>query len=320
MMERELEAERNAMWSIALFVIAIHMVLIFWAWWGYEVTPPKQQTVKLVAKTIELNPQKNLRQPVKQIAEPVESFEDVILTADEEIAAVEEPIKPLPQLEKSTQPKALPQKEIEIPKKKLAKADPIPPKEIEIPKKKLVKADPIPPKPKKKEEKAKPKKVEIAKQRKENPQPQQPVATKKPAVDPKKKALLNQAQERIAKIQVDKNTMSSSKRKELKIPEYHPQAIFNAETGLSSGELSYRDELAGRLQILLKLPEMGKIQLKLTLGRTGKFIKVVITQSESILNKQYIEKSLPSLSLPGFGNEFGGEAEHTFSITLTSEL
>ena len=43
---------------------------------------------------------------------------------------------------------------------------------------------------------------------------------------------------------------------------------------LNSKEIGYRDELAKRLKLLLKLPEYGEVKIKLTLQRSGKVLKV----------------------------------------------
>jgi colicin import membrane protein len=89
---------------------------------------------------------------------------------------------------------------------------------------------------------------------------------------------------------------------------------------LTSGEKHYRDELASRLKLLLKLPEHGAVQLKLTLNRAGKALKVQIVKSVSQANKNYIEKTLPTLVFPAFGSHFENLSEYTFSIQLSNEL
>lgn len=301
--------ERQALGSITLFVIAVHLALIVWAYLGFEKVAPPQKSVKLIAKTIQLEPRPNNRAiPKNAPIVETESFDDVILQPTEEIAMREEPVQPLPRLDKS-EVKATPQKEIEIPKKKSPLPPPKPkPKETPKPKPEVAKKPPPPPKPK------------VTTEPKETPKPKPVTEPSKPIPkpDPKKRALLNEAQSRIASINFDSN--KPAKKGELKVPEYHPQATLTHEEGLSSGEISYQDELASHLQLHLTLPEMGKVQLKLTLNKSGKFVKLTINNSPSGLNKQYIEKKLPNLTLPGFGEQFGGAAEYTFSITLTSDL
>lgn len=299
--------ERQALGSITLFVIAVHTALIFWAWLGYELSPPPKKPVKLIAKTIELNPQTAPRQRTSP-AIPTENFDDVILSTSEEIAEMEEPIRALPKLDKASV-KVSPKEEIQVQKKQVVKIEPKKPEKKVSPPPPKQKPEPVVKSaPAKKQE---PKKtVAAAKPNPPKPSPSKP--------DPKKQALVNLAKERIANIQADNGKRVA--RGDLKVPEYRPQAVIAPEEGLSYGEISYRDELASHLQLLLKLPEIGKVQLKLTLGKTGKFVKLVITDSPSGLNKQHIEKSLPNLTLPGFGEQFGGAADYTFSITLTSDL
>ena len=88
----------------------------------------------------------------------------------------------------------------------------------------------------------------------------------------------------------------------------------------SPQEMTYRDELAQRLKLLVKLPEYGEVRLTLTLNRAGKVIHVHILQSTSKANRQHVEKNLPSLHMPAFGNNFESQAEYTFTITMSNEL
>lgn len=290
-MEGKLQADSHAMKFISFFVIAVHCSLIFWMWLNSEHPVPQQKPVRLVAKTVHLNPQKNL----KKFIQKKENFEEVLLNSSQEIASrTEEPINPLPKIEKNSTTKATPQKEIKISKKKDEK------KQVTKPSSPAPKNDQI-------------------NQKKKTPPKPNKIAEKKP-IDLKKKALVSQAQERIAKIEGTKSRITPSSRQELRVPEYHPKATFSHEESLSFGELSYRDELALSLKRLLKLPERGKVRLKLTITNTGKILKIAITESESNLNKQTLEKVLPTLPLPDYGELFGGKGEHTFSITLTSDL
>lgn len=88
---------------------------------------------------------------------------------------------------------------------------------------------------------------------------------------------------------------------------------------LTVREATYRDELASRLRLLLRLPEYGEVKVNLTLDRLGGVSKVVIKSAESIANRNYIEKTLPVLSFPAFGINFESATEYTFLITLKNE-
>jgi hypothetical protein len=56
------------------------------------------------------------------------------------------------------------------------------------------------------------------------------------------------------------------------------------------------------------------------LDRSGKVFSVVIVSSESVANRKYIEKIVPTLTFPGFGSNFGSVMQYTFSITLSNDF
>lgn len=91
------------------------------------------------------------------------------------------------------------------------------------------------------------------------------------------------------------------------------------EQPFSSGETGYVDELVSRLKLYLKLPEYGDVQVKLTLERSGRISKVAVTKAKSAANRTYVEKTLPSVSFPAFGNHFNGKSNYTFSLILSNE-
>lgn len=96
--------------------------------------------------------------------------------------------------------------------------------------------------------------------------------------------------------------------------------IDNGDETLSPRERTYYDELVSRLKLSLKLPEYGEVKLQLTLSRTGNVVKITSIKSKSKKNSSYIEKTIPKLKLPPFGQNFSGEKEHTFKLTLSNEL
>ena len=135
------------------------------------------------------------------------------------------------------------------------------------------------------------------------------------------------AQERIAKITGSRNAAASkSTGKGLSSL---PQAIASLEidslnplsggSSLSPHEMTYREEIAARLKLLLRLPEYGDVKVNLTLDRTGKVFKIAIVNAESTANRKYIEKTLPEMSFPGFGTNFASSTI-TFAITLSNEI
>lgn len=167
-----------------------------------------------------------------------------------------------------------------------------------------------------------------------------PSAAERQAIEQKKKIeaeqkanqarqqqLLASAQERIAKIAQSRDKGSPAKRTETALTVV-PIAITGLEIEALSGsaaplqserELSYNDELAGRLKLQLRLPEYGDVKIKLTLERAGSVAKVEIISAESSLNRKYIEKTLPTLTFPPFGANFNGASQYTFAITLSNE-
>lgn len=98
-------------------------------------------------------------------------------------------------------------------------------------------------------------------------------------------------------------------------------AIDASETAnCTPAERTYYDELVSRLKLSLKLPEFGEVKLQLTINRSGKVVTVKSVKSKSKKNSDYIQKALPKLHLPSFGQNFAGEKEHTFRLTLSNEL
>ena len=81
---------------------------------------------------------------------------------------------------------------------------------------------------------------------------------------------------------------------------------------------AYEELLADRLRLLLTLPDYGNVTIRLKLNRQGKVLDVTIVKSASEENRQYVQKALPTLSLPPFGRSFGSEADHTFQLVLSN--
>lgn len=149
------------------------------------------------------------------------------------------------------------------------------------------------------------------------------------AVKMRQQKLLTEAQETIAKIDKTRDKVTLGKSSNSGAWVSSPGAISSLQIDalpeggrqvLSDHEVSYRDELASRLKLMLKLPEYGEVKVKLTLERSGKVAKVVIVATESAANRKYIEKTLPTLTFSAFGNNFDSAGQFTFSITLSNDL
>lgn len=155
------------------------------------------------------------------------------------------------------------------------------------------------------------------------------LAAAKEAAKKREKELLSRAQENIAKIGQTRDKISSTKISsfaETAIPGQLENLQIDAlpvgsgvSAELSAKEISYRDEVAVRLKSALKLPDYGKVKLKLTLNRSGKVATVVIVNSENVQNKEYIEKTVPKLIFPPFGTRFGDASQFTFMVSLNND-
>lgn len=177
------------------------------------------------------------------------------------------------------------------------------------------------PKPKPKPPTPKPKKKTPPKQTakpKEKPKPKP-----KPKIDEKKQKLLKEAQETLAKIERRSDNINTSSAKTTKISKRIDKlslvSIKSTDEKLSSSENNYRNELANHLKAQLQLPEMGNVEVKLIVDKSGRVEKVMILSSENDRNAEYISETLPTLKLPSFGKNFKGDNSHTFHITLTNE-
>lgn len=151
------------------------------------------------------------------------------------------------------------------------------------------------------------------------------------AAKTRQKELLAKAQENIAKIGQTRDKQASSSTASASSVAFTktelPQLVGTLEIDalpmlegstaqLTVKEVSYRDEISYRLRRALKLPDYGTIKVKLILDRSGKVKSAVIVSSESGKNKEYVEKSISTLTFPNFGTNFGNSPEYTFMITL----
>ena len=139
-----------------------------------------------------------------------------------------------------------------------------------------------------------------------------PKAKPKPKPQPKAKPkssnnrlanLVQEAQNRLAKVDEKVKVKATPKR-----------------TALAIDQSSYEEELTERLRLLLKLPEWGSVRLALTLDRQGAVQGVKILSAQSETNRDYVVEQLERTSLAPFGKHFEGEQEHTFTLTLNNEM
>lgn len=272
-------------------------------------------------------------------------------------AALPKPEEPVVEM-KNIEPAPLPPPEPEVikPEPEAKKPEPEPVKKVEPAKPKkaeqVKKAEPAkkpaavkkkPPAAKKAEPKPKKAEAKPAKKNEAKPKPKKeaekkpapPKETAPPKPDPKieaakakRRELLAKAQKSVAKIEQTRDRLTAAQSSSVaaagvpgKIDNLQVET-FISESGpqLSPQEISYYAELANRLKLQLRLPDFGEVKVKLTLERSGKFVKVVVVNTESAKNRAYIEKTLPTVKYTSFGNNFSGQSEYTFVLALSNEI
>lgn len=295
-------------------------------------------------------------EPVKDIPKPKpkeEPKKNNTPVPKKEVKPEEKKPAPKPKTQAKPDPKPVPApKKVETKKPEVKKADvkkvekPVPakkPSEEVVKPKKEVKKEPTPEQIAAKEaEKArevaakeaakeaeKVKQREIAAAKEAERVKQRELAAAQEAARAKQQELLAKAKEKIAKIGESGDKISANKISSLddtKIPTLLANLQIDAlpvGTGasaeLGAREISYRDEVAYRMKSALRLPDNGEVKMKLILNRNGKVSKVQIMTSGSAKNKEYIEKTVPTLIFPDFGTRFGDASQYTFMITLNKE-
>jgi colicin import membrane protein len=326
--------EEKSFWTIAFCVVFLHF-LGLWAGTFWSTEPPKKNlTQRVVVSTISLNPQVHTspqRVPSPAPAPlPLEKKEQIILSSPkEEAPAVQKtvqevpkktppppppkPIEKKPEVKGETQPKVIPPKPVE------KKETPKPKQEIAV--------KPAPPKKNVEEEKKKEKAIIAAKEAEKVRS--QEIAALQEASRKNEQALFAKAKENLAKMAETRNPINTSPSVKLdEAPILRPisqlkidalPGEFGAGGELSTSEVNYRNEVAGRLKSALRLPDYGAVKIKLTLDRSGKVTQVEVISSESQKNKLYVEKTLLTLLFPNFGTHFKGAAQYTFLVTLNNE-
>lgn len=202
------------------------------------------------------------------------------------------------------------------PQKQPAVVETKPPAKKPPPPKKPVAKKPPPPKPPVVKKEAPPKKP-IAKK---EPPPKKPTAVVTQApVDKRRQELLRQLEESIEKIEESPHKYTSEPEPKV-VKSVGKLSIDEvAPTQPAPKASAYEDELVGRLQLLLRLPDYGNVRVRLRLARNGTVRGVEILSSESASNRVYVENTLPTLQFPAFGSQFKGEEVHEFLLTLTND-
>jgi outer membrane biosynthesis protein TonB len=75
-------------------------------------------------------------------------------------------------------------------------------------------------------------------------------------------------------------------------------SIGSFEASVVSLAEAERQTLVDFLHQSLRLPELGEVQIRLTVGRNGTVLKMEVLLAESQKNREYLEQQLPLLHLP----------------------
>ena len=186
---------------------------------------------------------------------------------------------------------------------------------------KSVKPKPVPSKPKK-EIAVPPKPRKVTVPTKNQKEPLAPAPQKKEPNE-KQKALLSKAKENLSKVgqaQSFSNESLAAIDKPLpkQLDQLKSESILQSQVSSQDQESTYIDEISSFIKNMLKLPEYGAVKIKLTLNKEGRVLKVETLQTESAINKAYIEKKIPTLLFPSFSKKFQIE-QKTFIITLKND-
>ncbi|MBA2728214.1 MAG: hypothetical protein H0U49_08605 [Parachlamydiaceae bacterium] len=325
-------------YAICALVIATHLVLITWFAIQKETFKPLKQPQRLMVQTIALNTplqpavfEKETLQSnpatidVPKTTTPIDvetpkkiEEKPIIKTPKVEIKAPMTPQK-VEKIETPTPPKIEQKKP--LPSVKPETKKPLPVAKIE--------ARPVPPKPKSTPKAPSPPT--------KTPPTKTPPAEPKAIIEPaknlaaeaaaaKKKKLLAEAQSNL-KMASSSSNNPATKNNTIALAE-PPKTLSTLNSGSFENDISvgnslennYGLELTNRLKRLLKLPQYGDVDIQLTLLRSGKVSKLVITNSQNAMNKEHVEKTLPTFIFPPFGNGFAGEEQHIFKIRLSNDL
>ncbi|MFT4553450.1 MAG: outer membrane biosynthesis protein TonB [Chlamydiales bacterium] len=139
----------------------------------------------------------------------------------------------------------------------------------------------------------------------------------------KKNKLVDSLKESMALLDVipEKETKRSSIDVPSEIKKFNVDHLHTPpEQKQNLGFEDYQSSIKRRLKRHLVLPEYGKVEVSLTIGRDGIVKGFEVASSESEKNKLFVESALPAISFPQFGAYFEGEKERTFVMVLSNEI
>lgn len=159
------------------------------------------------------------------------------------------------------------------------------------------------------------------------PKPAQPapiIESKAPPkmalVDPKKKAVLPKKAPPPPEPEYEEAPVKQPPlAAKLNIPKAIGSLEIDQKTSFTFGiesehPLDYESQLISQLHEALYLPEHGEVKIELQLRKDGSVAKMVVLKAESVKNKHYLEKNLPSLRFPLLSED------KKFVLTFCNEL
>ena len=138
---------------------------------------------------------------------------------------------------------------------------------------------------------------------------------KPPILNNKTNELLALAKEKIRKIEPSSDKILKSSLDSVSPPKAIEPFQSELSKGFGAKEIAYRDEVAARLKLHLKLPEYGSVKVDIKVERSGKVAYFKILSYESALNAEYIERNLPKVTLPSFKET----ENYEFTIIMSNE-
>ncbi|HSX12369.1 MAG TPA: hypothetical protein VLF61_02650 [Rhabdochlamydiaceae bacterium] len=144
---------------------------------------------------------------------------------------------------------------------------------------------------------------------------------KKQKVDPNVSHLLQELEETIAKI--DQKRDKDIPLKQAEAPKWIKPLKIDAIREMSDDnspdqeDFTYQDSLISCLRNSLDLPELGEVKIELTLNKEGMVLKLKVVSSESVKNRNYLEKNLQLIKFPPLN---GKETRKTFILTFCNDV
>ena len=135
----------------------------------------------------------------------------------------------------------------------------------------------------------------------------------KPQRPCKNKKILKDLQESLAKLSVEED------KKGTKFDPVIPPVISQLQIDSPMETGSDIQGIVGQLRESLTLPEIGEVEIELTLSRAGGVRRLRVIRSESTKNRRYVERRVPKLKFSPFKHELKKDGDHTITLIFCNE-